>query len=88
MTSAATDPVRDAPLLAVRGVTKSFGGARALRGVDFTLCRGEVHALLGEMTGRRAAELLIERIQDPQKPPVAARLPSKLIIRRFCGWGG
>ncbi|HXT07910.1 MAG TPA: sugar ABC transporter ATP-binding protein [Roseiarcus sp.] len=35
-------------LLDMRGVTKSFGGAQALRGVDFDLNRGEIHALLGE----------------------------------------
>ncbi|WP_206447889.1 sugar ABC transporter ATP-binding protein [Agrococcus sp. KRD186] len=36
------------PLLEVRGVTKSFGGNSVLRGVDFDVRAGEVHALLGE----------------------------------------
>ncbi len=37
-----------APLLTMRGVVKRFGGVQALRGVDFDLKRGEIHALLGE----------------------------------------
>ncbi len=37
-----------APLLAARGLTKSFPGVIALRGVDFTLRAGEIHALCGE----------------------------------------
>ncbi|MET7241784.1 sugar ABC transporter ATP-binding protein [Methylobacterium sp. EM32] len=37
-----------APLLAVRGLTKSFAGFPALSGVDLTLRAGEIHALLGE----------------------------------------
>ncbi len=36
------------PLLEMRGIEKSFPGVRALKGVDLTLGRGEVLALLGE----------------------------------------
>jgi ribose transport system ATP-binding protein len=36
-----------APILAIRGLNKQFGGTQALRSVDFTVNRGEIHALLG-----------------------------------------
>jgi ABC-type sugar transport system ATPase subunit len=35
-------------MLAMRGVSKTFGRARVLNNVDLTLQSGEVHALLGE----------------------------------------
>ncbi len=37
-----------APLLAMRGIVKSYPGVQALRGVDLALQKGEVLALLGE----------------------------------------
>lgn len=37
-----------APLLEMRGISKSFPGVRALQEVDFDLRCGEVHVLLGE----------------------------------------
>ncbi|OWV65315.1 D-ribose transporter ATP-binding protein [Rhizobium sp. R339] len=36
------------PVLTIHGVTKHFGAVKALTDVDFTLERGEVHALCGE----------------------------------------
>ncbi len=35
------------PIVEMRNITKTFGSTRALRGVDFTVMRGEVHALVG-----------------------------------------
>ena len=36
------------PLLELENVSKHFGGVAALRNVDFTLKRGEIHGLVGE----------------------------------------
>ena len=38
----------DNRLLEMRGISKSFPGVQALEGVDFTVRRGEIHALMGE----------------------------------------
>lgn len=36
------------PVLAANAIVKSFGGVQALRGVDFRVLPGEIHALLGQ----------------------------------------
>ena len=35
-------------VLSMRGIYKEFPGVKALQNVDFTLCKGEIHALMGE----------------------------------------
>ena len=35
-------------VLTMRGINKQFPGVRALNNVDFTLRKGEIHALMGE----------------------------------------
>ncbi len=40
--------MKDKTVLKMRNIQKNFPGVRALQGVDFTLCQGEIHALMGE----------------------------------------
>lgn len=46
--SAETDVRSAETILKIRGMSKGFPGVQALSNVDFTLKRGEVHALMGE----------------------------------------
>ena len=88
MISSATQSLGASPLLAVRGLSKHFPGVCALDGVDFTLSRGEIHALMGEngagkstlikvLTGvyrRDGGEILLSgRPIDPRSPAEAQR---------------
>src|SRR5262245_8631199 len=41
-------PTDGPPLLEMRDIRKSFGATRAVQGVSFECCAGEVHALVGE----------------------------------------
>lgn len=40
--------MQDGAVLEMRNIDKSFAGVRALHNVDFTLRKGEIHALMGE----------------------------------------
>ncbi|WZH52004.1 MAG: branched-chain amino acid ABC transporter ATP-binding protein/permease [Nocardioides alkalitolerans] len=45
--AAAAAPVGDDVLLAVRGVSKSFGGIKAVRAAELVVRRGTIHAVIG-----------------------------------------
>jgi ribose transport system ATP-binding protein len=60
------------PLLTMRNVVKSFGGVRALRGVDFELRAGEIHALLGENgAGKSTLMNVLSGVVAPDEGSVA-----------------
>jgi monosaccharide-transporting ATPase len=82
-------PGNAADLLSLTGIVKTFPGVRALDSVDFTLRRGEIHALMGEngagkstlikvLTGvyrRDAGDMrLLGQSIDPHSPLEAERL--------------
>jgi len=58
-------------VLEARGVSKTFGGTRALREVDFGLERGRVHALVGE---NGAGKSTLVKILAGVEPPTGGRL--------------
>lgn len=56
----------------MRGITKSFGGVQALRGVDLTVRAGSVHALLGENgAGKSTILKILCGVQPPDGGEVA-----------------
>ena len=65
----------DAPaLLEVRGLTKAFGGALALDGVDLTVLSGEVHGLLGENgSGKSTLIKILAGYHDPDAGTLSVR---------------
>ncbi len=63
-----TDPARDsgAPLIALEGVGKTYGGVTALTGIDLTLYAGEVLAICGDNGAGKST--LIKIISGAEEP--------------------
>src|SRR5215203_6126084 len=62
------------PILALRGVTKRFGGATALDGVDFDLLPGEIHGLVGENgAGKSTLMKILSGVHAPDEGELVLR---------------
>jgi len=90
--------VVDSDFLVMRGIRKSFDGTQALKGVDFSARRGEVHAIVGEngagkstlmkiLAGalqRDAGEILLDGQPVIIKSPLSAhRLGIRAVYQEF-----
>ena len=59
-------------LLELKGISKRFGASRALAGVDFSLARGEIHALCGENgAGKSTLMNIIDGIHQPDEGEIS-----------------
>jgi len=59
------------PILAMRGIVKTFPGVSALRGVDFDVLPGEIHCLIGE---NGAGKSTLMRVLSGAERPDAGRI--------------
>lgn len=78
-----------APLLSLRGMTKSYGQIRANRGIDLDVAPGSIHAILGENgAGKSTLMKLIYGVETPDEGQILwhgapVRLSSPADARRL-----
>jgi galactofuranose transport system ATP-binding protein len=73
--------VSNGAIVAMQGISKSFPGVQALENVDFTLQRGEIHALVGENgAGKSTLIKAMTGVERPDKGTV--RIEGREIVIR------
>jgi rhamnose transport system ATP-binding protein len=66
------DPATDTPLMAARGISKSFASIEVLRDIDLDLRGGEIHALLGENgAGKSTFAKILAGVHRPSRGTLA-----------------
>jgi rhamnose transport system ATP-binding protein len=66
VTDGRREPISDVPILHLDGITKAFGGNRALDGVSFSVAPGSVHGLVGENgAGKSTLGKIISGVMRP-----------------------
>ncbi|MDY0289537.1 MAG: ATP-binding cassette domain-containing protein [Sphaerochaeta sp.] len=61
-------------ILRLSGMTKSFAGVQALRGIDFSLQQGEIHCLVGENgSGKSTLVKIVTGLYEPDSGEIAIK---------------
>ena len=70
-------------VLEMRGINKNFPGVKALQNVDFTLRKGEIHALMGENgAGKSTLIKVLTGVEEFETGTIRIDGPSSTIINR------
>ncbi|ASY71596.1 ATP-binding cassette domain-containing protein [Sinorhizobium fredii] len=67
-------------VVSVKGLTKAYGATSVLKGVDFSVARGEVHALLG---GNGAGKSTLIRVITGSASKMTAKSSSGILPVQF-----
>ena len=68
-------------VLSMRNICKAFPGVRALQNVDFTLCKGEIHALMGENGAGKSTLIKVLTGVYPKDSGIISLAEKEVIIK-------